>query len=138
MRCISLDWHLPAEPAARLAPQRLQCDRQQARCHLLAAGNDNVIFRRIIQRIGLAAEIDQTVGLAWRLTSCATRLIRSVPAIDVPPNFITIRAINFPAFVALLQTAALIGTGYVKGKHRTGKKNYHRPKRGRPFWRAGR
>jgi hypothetical protein len=38
------------------------------------------------------------------------------------------RAINFPIFVALLQTAALIGTRYDEGK-RCGRNNiYYQPK----------
>jgi hypothetical protein len=80
---------------------------QKARGHLLAAGHHHIVFRRIIERAGLAAEVDEAVGspaiaetttatswpaACWRCTIRATRRIRSVPAIEVPPNFITIRA----------------------------------------------
>ena len=61
---IGVDRHLPAEPAARLAAHRLQRQRQQAAGDLLAAGDDHVVFGRIVERIGLAAEVDQPVGLA--------------------------------------------------------------------------
>jgi len=61
---VSADRQLPAQPRARLAAQRLQRQRQQARRDLLTAGNDHVVLRRIVQRIGLTAEIHHPVGLA--------------------------------------------------------------------------
>ena len=64
MRLDRVDRKLPAEPAARLTAQRLQRQRQQPAGDLFAAGDHHVVFRRIVERIGLAAEIDQSVGLA--------------------------------------------------------------------------
>jgi hypothetical protein len=59
-----IDRHLPAEPAARLAAHRLQRQREQAGRDLFAAGDDHVIFRRIVERVGFAAEVYQPVRLA--------------------------------------------------------------------------
>ena len=55
---------LPAQPAARRAADGLQRQRQQPGGHLFAAGDHDVVFRRIVERVGLAAEIDQPVGFA--------------------------------------------------------------------------
>ena len=41
-----------------------QMQRQQARGDLFATGDDHVVFGRIVQGAGFAAEIDQPVGLA--------------------------------------------------------------------------
>ena len=43
---------------------RLQRDRQQAGRHLLAGGDNGVIFARIVHRRGLARPGDELVGLA--------------------------------------------------------------------------
>ena len=64
MRLDRVDRHLPAKPAARLATERLQRQRQQPAGDLFAAGHHHVVFRRVVERIGLAAKIDQPVGLA--------------------------------------------------------------------------
>jgi hypothetical protein len=64
MGVVGQDRHLPAEPRTRLAAHRLQRHGQQAAGHLLAAGDDHVIFGGIVERMGLAAEVDQAVGLA--------------------------------------------------------------------------
>ena len=76
--------------------------------HLLAAGDDDVIFGGVVERRGLAAELDEAVGLARhgrdhdqhliaaaasRRTRSATLRMRSIPAIEVPPNFMTMRGI---------------------------------------------
>jgi hypothetical protein len=105
--------------------------------------DDHVVFGRIVKRVSFAAEADQPVGLARHgrddhrdfvtrgllaAHDLATRRIRSVPAIEVPPNFITMRAMQSLTILPILQTGALIGTGYDKGKHGCEQKNYHRPK----------
>ncbi len=64
MRLDRVDRQLPAEPAACLAAQRLESEREKARSHLFAAGDDDVVFGRVVERIRLAAEIDQPVSLA--------------------------------------------------------------------------
>ena len=101
---------LPAHEAARLHAHVLQGHREQPGGDLLAACDDHVIFGRIVERRGLAAQLHQPVGLPGhrrhhdqhlvaRLrprarTRPATLRMRSMPAIDVPPNFITMRGIG--------------------------------------------
>ena len=58
------DRQLPAHIGARVEPHPLQRDRQEAAGHLLARGDHHVIFARVVERGGLAAELDQPVGLA--------------------------------------------------------------------------
>src|SRR3546814_4693886 len=53
-----------AEPAARRSAHRLQRQREQARGDLFPCRDDDVIFGGVVARIRLAAEIDQSVGLA--------------------------------------------------------------------------
>jgi hypothetical protein len=54
-----------------------------------------------------------------RFTRAATIRIRSVPAIDVPPNFMTILAMGFLVQAVKkdrLKSAALLGEGHGEGK----------------------
>ena len=100
---------LPAHEAARLHAHVLQGHRQQPGGDLLSAGDDHVIFLGVVQRGGLAAQLDQPVGFAGhrrdddqhlvaasasRRTRSATLRMRSIPAIDVPPNFMTMRGMR--------------------------------------------
>ena len=64
MRRRRADRDLPAHVAARLHAHPLQRDRQQPAGDLLAAGNDHVIFARVVERGGFAAKLHQPVGLA--------------------------------------------------------------------------
>ena len=64
VRIVGVDRQLPTQPRTRLLAHRLQRQRQQTRRHLLASGHHHVILGRVIQRIGLAAEVDQTIRLA--------------------------------------------------------------------------
>ena len=58
------DRDLPALPGAGVDAHRLQRDRQQPGGDLLARGHDGVVFARIVQDRGFAAEVDQLVGRA--------------------------------------------------------------------------
>ena len=102
-------WIGTCQPSQLRALQPIAC-RVSARRpagHLLAAGHDNVVLGRVVERVGLTAEGDQPVGFAGHRrdhhrdfvpracclrTIEATRRMRSVLAIEVPPNFITMRA----------------------------------------------
>ena len=64
MRFLGADRQLPAEPAARRGAHRLQRQCEQARGHLFACGDDDVIFCGVVARVRLAAEIDEAVGFA--------------------------------------------------------------------------
>ena len=50
MRVVGHDRHLPALPGPRLDADGLQRDGQQADRHLLAGGDDHVVFARVVQR----------------------------------------------------------------------------------------
>ena len=85
-------------------------DRHQAGRHLLAGRHHGVIFAGVKQRGQLLAPVDKLVGGARHgrdhhrdliardrpraFTRAATLRIRSRSATEVPPNFITIRAIH--------------------------------------------
>ena len=86
----------------------LQRDRQQAGRHLLARGDDGVVFPGVVQAGDGIGPADQLIGRAghgrddhghlWpastsRLTRTATALMRSTSATEVPPNFITMRVL---------------------------------------------
>jgi hypothetical protein len=64
MRIGGHDRQLPALPGARRDIHALQHDREQARRHQLARGDDGVVFARVVQRGGVAAPGDQFIGLA--------------------------------------------------------------------------
>jgi hypothetical protein len=64
VRFLGADRQLPAEPAARGDAHRLKGEREQARCHLFARRDDDVIFGGVIAGIGFAAETHQPVGFA--------------------------------------------------------------------------
>ena len=100
-----------ASPArsARRWPSALQRDRQQAGRHLLARGDDGVIFAQVVQRRGLLAPGDQLVGLAGHGRDddrdlvagldLALHMARDIAdalevATEVPPNFMTRRGIG--------------------------------------------
>ena len=70
--------------------------------------------RSVSPAIALTTTATSFPASTSRLTRAATLRMRSIPAIDVPPNFITIRAIalNFP--LGLL-SAGLIGSGHGEG-----------------------
>ena len=55
---------LPAHEAARLEAHVLEGHGEQPGRHLLATGNNHVIFLRVVERGGLAAQLDEAVGLA--------------------------------------------------------------------------
>ena len=87
VRADGFDGKLPAEPRARLAAQRLKGEREQARSHLFSAGDDHVVFGGIEQRIGLAREIDQPVGLAGHRADDHRNLVPGgLLALDDPRN----------------------------------------------------
>ena len=107
VRVVGVDRDLPAQPGARLDPDFLQRDGQQAGGDLLAGGHHGVVFPGVVQGRQRLAPGDQLVGLAGhgrdhhgdlvarstsRLTRAATLRMRSRSATDVPPNFITMRA----------------------------------------------
>ena len=56
--------NLPALPRAGGDAHVLQDNREQARCHLFAGGDDRIIFARVIQGRALFAPGDQLIGLA--------------------------------------------------------------------------
>src|SRR6185437_4770214 len=56
--------HLPAEPGARIDAAILKRERQQAGGHLLARGDDDVVFAGVMERTGLARPLDELVGRA--------------------------------------------------------------------------
>ena len=56
------DRQLPAEPAARGEARGLERQREQPGGDLFARGDDDVIFRSVVGRIGFAAELDEAVG----------------------------------------------------------------------------
>ena len=58
------DRQLPALPGARVDADALQHHRQQPRRHLLARGDDRVVFAGVMQRRGFPAPPDQLVSLA--------------------------------------------------------------------------
>ena len=107
VRGVGMDRDLPALPGARLDPDLLQGDGEQAGGHLLAGRDDGVVFPGVVQRRELLAPADQLVGGAGHggdddgdlvagvvlaLHPWATSRMRSRSATEVPPNFITIRA----------------------------------------------
>ena len=63
MRAVGMDRHLPAQPAARFATERLQGYREQTRGNLFTSGDHHVIFGGIIQRVRLTTEVDEPVGI---------------------------------------------------------------------------
>ena len=91
-------------------PIVLQRDRQQPGRHLLARGDDGVVFARIVHAarprassatssLVLPDMAETTTATSWpastsRLTWRAALRMRSMSATDVPPNFITMRAIG--------------------------------------------
>jgi hypothetical protein len=56
------DRQLPAHIGTRVQPHALQGDGEQAARHLLARGDDDVIFARIVKGGGFLAELDQPIG----------------------------------------------------------------------------
>ena len=62
VRVVGADRDLPAQPGARLDPGFLQRDRQQAGGHLLAGGDDGVVFARVVQRRQSLAVRHELVG----------------------------------------------------------------------------
>ena len=55
---------LPALPGTGVDAVLLQADRQQAGGHLLAGGDDGVVFPGVVQRRQVGAPLDQLVGHA--------------------------------------------------------------------------
>ena len=106
---IGLDRDLPAQPGAGVDAHLLQRDRQQPGGDLLAGRHHRVVFAGVVQRRRLARPRHQLVGQAghgrdhhrhlWpastsRFTCRATFRMRAISATDVPPNFMTRRAIT--------------------------------------------
>ena len=58
------DRNLPALPGARLEAHAFEHDREQTGGHLLAGGDDGVVFARVMQGRGLARPGDELVGRA--------------------------------------------------------------------------
>ncbi len=58
------DRHLPAKPGARGHALFLQADRQQARRDLFAGRNHDVVFTRVVHRMGVTGQCDKVVGHA--------------------------------------------------------------------------
>ena len=123
VRGVGEDRDLPALPGAGLDADLLQRDRQQAGGHLLAGGHHGVVLPRVVQRRQLLAPGDQLVGDAGhggdhdrdllpastsRFTRCATLRMRSRSATEVPPNFITMRAMFSGSVVSCCEVGAHI------------------------------
>src|SRR3712207_4751881 len=70
-----------------------------------------------------------------RFTRLATWRMRSMPAIDVPPNFITMRAMDSCRSAGGIGGAALIGWGHGQGKRPP--RHHHRSARGGAFRKTG-
>ena len=103
---------MPAEPRAGVDVDVLQSDRQQAGGDLFAGRKYGVVFAGVeyrpvlrgsrhhsTSRSVVPAIADTTTATSWpastsRLTWRATLRIRSISATEVPPNFITRRAIT--------------------------------------------
>ena len=111
MRVVGEDRQLPALPGARVDAHAFQHDGQQPGGDLFAGGHHGVVFARVVQHGGLRhqstswlvapAMAETTTATSWpastsRLTWRATLRMRSISATDVPPNFITRRAMTFP------------------------------------------
>ena len=109
VRAVGAQRDLPACPGARLDADLLQRDGQQAGGDLLAGRHHGVVFARVVQRRQRLAPADELVGDAGhggdhhgdlvagstsRFTRAATLRMRSRSATEVPPNFITMRAIR--------------------------------------------
>jgi hypothetical protein len=106
-------------PGARIDAQALQRNRQQPGRHLLAGRHHGVVFARVVQRRELLAPVHQLVGGAGHggdhdgdlvalhrpalHPRAATLRMRSRSATEVPPNFITIRAME-PGGLLFLST----------------------------------
>ena len=58
------DRQLPTQPAACLGPHRLERQCQKARGDLLAACHHHIVFGRIVECVGFAAEVDKPIGFA--------------------------------------------------------------------------
>ena len=58
------DRQLPAHVALGVEAHALEGDGEEAAGDLLAAGDDHVIFARVVERGGFLAQLDQPVGLA--------------------------------------------------------------------------
>ena len=75
VHAVGADRDLPAEPGARIDPERLQRQRHQPGGHLLAGRDDDIVFARVVQR--LACRVHPTswlVAPAIAETTTATSL----------------------------------------------------------------
>ena len=61
MGIVGVDWHLPTQPTARLAAERLKRYRQKASGNLFTGGDNHIIFGRVIKRVCLTTEIDEAI-----------------------------------------------------------------------------
>jgi hypothetical protein len=64
VRIVGQDRQLPALPGARIDAHAFQHDCQQPGGDLLAGGDYNVVFARIVQHGGLPTVLDQLIGYA--------------------------------------------------------------------------
>ena len=126
VRVGGVDRQLPALPRAGVDAHGFERDRQQAGGDLLAGRNHGVVFARVMQHGGFAgttstswlvvpAMAEMTTATSWpastsRLTWRATLRMCSMSATEVPPNFITRRAIA--GIVALRQTGRIHSGGF--------------------------
>ena len=58
---IGTERNLPAQPRARIDPKVLKREREQARGYLLARGNNDVVFARVMHETRLARPVDELV-----------------------------------------------------------------------------
>ncbi len=64
VHAVGADRDLPAEPGARIDPERLQRQRHQPGGDLLAGRDDNVVFARVVQPADQTGPVDELVGRA--------------------------------------------------------------------------
>jgi len=85
VHAVGLDRNLPAKPRARVNAEILQRQRQQPGCHLLARGDDDVIFARVVQTRDLVGPVDELVGGAGHRRNHDGNLVAGVDlALDAP------------------------------------------------------
>ena len=110
VRAVGGDRDLPALPGAGVKPIVLEGDGEEPRGHLLAGGDDGVVFASIVEGGGLAGtrrrarwscppsrtrrQRHRSRPSTSRLTCRATLRMRSTSATEVPPNFMTRRGMD--------------------------------------------
>ena len=78
--------HLPAEPRSRVNPKILQRKSEETGGHLLAGGDNDVIFARIMNAARLPRPLDELVGDPGHRGDDDSHLVSGIDFVSDPPS----------------------------------------------------